>query len=55
MVLQMAPSIEHQTRAIFSLLLHYEWYSFSVVTGSRAGEVHFVNSVCKLVDAYSER
>ena len=50
-ILQMAPSIEHQCRAMLSLLEHYNWHAFSIVTGAMAGDGHFVNSLRELSDA----
>jgi hypothetical protein len=49
-ILQMAPSIEHQCRAMLGLLQRYKWHAFSIVTGSLAGEVHFVNNLRELAD-----
>nr|CAD7259666.1 unnamed protein product [Timema shepardi] len=36
--LQLAPSLEHQTAAMLSILERYKWHQFSVVTSQIAGQ-----------------
>ena len=49
-IMQMAPSIGHQCRVMLSLLRRYGWRAFSIITGSLAGEDHFVNNLRDLSD-----
>ncbi|XP_021929353.1 glutamate receptor ionotropic, NMDA 2B-like [Zootermopsis nevadensis] len=43
--LQMAPSLEHQTAAMLSILERYKWHQFSVVTSQIAGHDDFIQAV----------
>ena len=45
LALQIAPTIQHQARAIFSLLQRYNWTQFSVVTTQVAGYQQFLASL----------
>ena len=50
LALQIAPTIQHQARAIFSLLQRYNWTQFSVVTTQVAGYQQFLatlNTIAK--------
>lgn len=48
---QMAPSIEHQSAAILSILERYKWHQFSIVTSQIAGHDDFVQAVRERVIA----
>jgi hypothetical protein len=41
----MAPSLEHQTAAMLSILERYKWHQFSVVTSQIAGHDDFIQAV----------
>lgn len=43
--LQLAPSLEHQTAAMLSILERYKWHQFSVVTSLIAGHDDFIQAV----------
>ncbi|XP_071449894.1 glutamate receptor ionotropic, NMDA 2B isoform X2 [Hetaerina americana] len=43
--LQLAPSLEHQTAAMLSILERYKWHQFSIVTSQIAGHDDFVQAV----------
>ncbi|XP_076276632.1 glutamate ionotropic receptor NMDA type subunit 2 isoform X4 [Lasioglossum baleicum] len=43
--LQLAPSLEHQTAAMLSILERYKWHQFSLVTSQIAGHDDFVQAV----------
>ncbi|XP_067004447.1 glutamate receptor ionotropic, NMDA 2B isoform X1 [Anabrus simplex] len=45
MYLQLAPSLEHQTAAMLSILERYKWHQFSVVTSQIAGHDDFIQAV----------
>lgn len=49
--LQLAPSIEHQTAAMLSILERYKWHQFSVVTSAIAGHDDFIQAVRERVTA----
>uniref|UniRef100_A0A182IWF8 Uncharacterized protein n=1 Tax=Anopheles atroparvus TaxID=41427 RepID=A0A182IWF8_ANOAO len=49
--LQLAPSIEHQSAAMLSILERYKWHQFSVVTSQIAGHDDFVQAVREQVAA----
>nr|XP_040240394.1 glutamate receptor ionotropic, NMDA 2B isoform X1 [Anopheles coluzzii] len=49
--LQLAPSIEHQSAAMLSILERYKWHQFSVVTSQIAGHDDFVQAVREQVGA----
>ncbi|XP_028045100.1 glutamate receptor ionotropic, NMDA 2B isoform X6 [Monomorium pharaonis] len=43
--LQLAPSLEHQTAAMLSILERYKWHQFSIVTSQIAGHDDFIQAV----------
>jgi ionotropic glutamate receptor NMDA 2B len=43
--LQLAPSLEHQTAAMLSILERYKWHQFSIVTSQIAGHDDFMQAV----------
>ncbi|KAG8225213.1 hypothetical protein J437_LFUL012688 [Ladona fulva] len=43
--LQLAPSLEHQTAAMLSILERYKWHQFSIVTSQIAGHDDFVQAI----------
>nr|XP_033340266.1 glutamate receptor ionotropic, NMDA 2B isoform X2 [Megalopta genalis] len=43
--LQLAPSLEHQTAAMLSILERYKWHQFSLVTSQIAGHDDFVQAI----------
>ncbi|XP_076458546.1 glutamate receptor ionotropic, NMDA 2B-like [Babylonia areolata] len=45
LALQIAPTIQHQARAIFSLLQRYNWTQFSVVTTRVSGHLQFLSEL----------
>lgn len=49
--LQLAPSLEHQTAAMLSILERYKWHQFSVVTSLIAGHDDFIQAVRERVSA----
>lgn len=49
--LQLAPSLEHQTAAMLSILERYKWHQFSVVTSAIAGHDDFIQAVRERVTA----
>ena len=51
MLLQLAPSIRHECRAMLSLLKRYQWGFFSIVTSHQVGYDDFINNVRDLVDS----
>ncbi|XP_011502038.1 PREDICTED: glutamate receptor ionotropic, NMDA 2B [Ceratosolen solmsi marchali] len=53
--LQLAPSIEHQTAAMLSILERYKWHQFSVVTSQIAGHDDFVQAVRERISETQER
>lgn len=44
-VLQMAPSVKHQSAAMLSILRRYDWFRFSIVTSQIGGHDDFVRAV----------
>ncbi|KAK5983207.1 hypothetical protein GCK32_017614, partial [Trichostrongylus colubriformis] len=44
-IIQMAPPIEHQIRAMIALLRRYSWSKFGVVCSQMAGSSEFIKSV----------
>ena len=44
-MLQLAPSIEHQISAMFSILERYNWFRFGIVTSHIAGHENFLQQV----------
>ncbi|XP_060534874.1 glutamate receptor ionotropic, NMDA 2B [Cylas formicarius] len=53
--LQLAPSLEHQTAAMLSILERYKWHQFSVVTSLIAGHDDFIQAVRERVIAMQDR
>ncbi|XP_026499121.1 glutamate receptor ionotropic, NMDA 2B [Vanessa tameamea] len=53
--LQLAPTIEHQTAAMLSILERYKWHQFSVVTSAIAGHDDFIQAVRERVTALQDR
>ncbi|CAH1977170.1 unnamed protein product [Acanthoscelides obtectus] len=49
--LQLAPSLEHQTAAMLSILERYKWHQFSVVVSLIAGHDDFIQAVRERVSA----
>jgi len=45
MLLQLAPSVEHQASAMLSILIRYNWHQFAIVTSQIAGHDDFVQAV----------
>lgn len=48
--LQLAPSIEHQSAAMLSILERYKWHQFSIVTSQIAGHDDFVQAIRERVN-----
>ncbi|GAB6025888.1 hypothetical protein CHUAL_011862 [Chamberlinius hualienensis] len=44
-VMQMAPSVGHQSAAMLSILKRYSWHQFSIVTSRSAGHREFIQAV----------
>ncbi|KAK6170534.1 hypothetical protein SNE40_018908 [Patella caerulea] len=44
-ILQIAPTIHHQTQAIFTLLQRYNWTLISIVTSTTAGHIDFISEL----------
>lgn len=55
MYLELAPSIEHQTAAMLSILERYKWHQFSVITSQIAGHDNFVQAVRERISETQER
>lgn len=53
--LQLAPSLEHQTAAMLSILERYKWHRFSVVTSQIAGHDDFIQAVREQVQDMQDR
>ncbi|XP_044751863.1 glutamate receptor ionotropic, NMDA 2B [Coccinella septempunctata] len=53
--LQLAPSLEHQTAAMLSILERYKWHQFSVVTSLIAGHDDFIQAVRERVSVMQDR
>ncbi|XP_038223274.1 glutamate receptor ionotropic, NMDA 2B [Zerene cesonia] len=53
--LQLAPTIEHQTAAMLSILERYKWHQFSVVTSAIAGHDDFIQAVRERVSSLQDR
>uniref|UniRef100_T1JBL9 Glutamate receptor ionotropic, NMDA 2B n=1 Tax=Strigamia maritima TaxID=126957 RepID=T1JBL9_STRMM len=45
LTLQLAPSIDHQSKAMLSILKRYSWHQFSIVTSQIAGHTNFIEAV----------
>ncbi|XP_057321766.1 glutamate receptor ionotropic, NMDA 2B isoform X2 [Microplitis mediator] len=52
--LQLAPSLEHQTAAMLSILERYKWHQFSVVTSQIAGHDDFIQAVRERISDLQE-
>ncbi|XP_074093587.1 glutamate ionotropic receptor NMDA type subunit 2 isoform X2 [Cotesia typhae] len=52
--LQLAPSLEHQTAAMLSILERYKWHQFSVVTSQIAGHDDFIQAVRERISEMQE-
>ncbi|XP_069686209.1 glutamate receptor ionotropic, NMDA 2A-like [Periplaneta americana] len=53
--LQLAPSLEHQTAAMLSILERYKWHQFSVVTSQIAGHDDFIQAVRERITDMQDR
>ncbi|KAK7790756.1 hypothetical protein R5R35_007202 [Gryllus longicercus] len=53
--LQLAPSLEHQTAAMLSILERYKWHQFSVVTSQIAGHDDFIQAVRERITEMQDR
>ncbi|KAK6630957.1 hypothetical protein RUM44_003129 [Polyplax serrata] len=53
--LQLAPSLEHQTAAMLSILERYKWHQFSIVTSQIAGHDDFVQAVRESITNMQDR
>jgi ionotropic glutamate receptor NMDA 2B len=53
--LQLAPSIEHQSAAMLSILERYKWHAFSIVTSQIAGHDDFVQAIREHVANLQDR
>ncbi|XP_049809423.1 glutamate receptor ionotropic, NMDA 2B-like [Schistocerca nitens] len=53
--LQLAPSLEHQTAAMLSILERYKWHQFSVVTSQIAGHDDFVQALRERITEMQDR
>ncbi|KAI6213271.1 Glutamate receptor ionotropic, NMDA 2B [Aphelenchoides besseyi] len=54
-IIQMAPPIEHQIRAMLSLLIRYRWNRFSIICSKIAGSAEFLKSVETEIEAFEDR
>ncbi|CAB3397418.1 unnamed protein product [Caenorhabditis bovis] len=54
-IIQMAPPIAHQIRAMIALLQRYNWPKFGVVTSDMAGGEEFVGAVRDELENFSNR
>lgn len=43
MILEFAPSIDHQVQALLAVLRRYDWPAFSIVTSELSGYKDFLN------------
>ncbi|XP_034250123.1 glutamate receptor ionotropic, NMDA 2B isoform X5 [Thrips palmi] len=53
--LQLAPSLEHQTAAMLSILERYKWHQFSIVTSQIAGHDDFIQAVRERITEMQDR
>ncbi|KAL1448197.1 hypothetical protein WDU94_012287 [Cyamophila willieti] len=53
--LQLAPSLEHQTAAMLSILERYKWHQFSIVTSQIAGHDDFIQAVRERMTNMTDR
>ncbi|KAJ8317868.1 hypothetical protein KUTeg_002959 [Tegillarca granosa] len=54
-VLQMAPTIFHQSRAIIQLMQKYNWTDFTVVTTTSSDDLEFINSIQDIVNRHNNK
>ncbi|CAB01667.4 PBPe domain-containing protein [Caenorhabditis elegans] len=54
-IIQMAPPIEHQARAMLALLRRYNWPKFGVVTSEMAGNDRFVTAIREELELFSNK
>lgn len=54
MQIQLAPSIEHQSSAMLSILERYKWHQFSIVTSQIAGHDDFIQAVRERVNVMQD-
>uniref|UniRef100_A0A8R1E3G7 Glutamate receptor n=1 Tax=Caenorhabditis japonica TaxID=281687 RepID=A0A8R1E3G7_CAEJA len=54
-IIQMAPPIEHQARAMLALLRRYNWPKFGIVTSEMAGNYGFVTAVREELERFSNK
>ena len=54
-MLQLAPPIQHQVRAILALLKRYQWARFGVVMSKMAGSQEFLKAVQDEIQAQEDR
>jgi ionotropic glutamate receptor NMDA 2B len=54
-ILQLAPPIQHQVRAILALLKRYQWARFGVVMSKMAGSQEFLKAVQDEIQAQEDR
>jgi ionotropic glutamate receptor NMDA 2B len=45
MVLQLAPSVNHQASAMLSILMRYNWHNFAIITSAISGHDDFVQAI----------
>ncbi|XP_054286010.1 glutamate receptor ionotropic, NMDA 2B isoform X4 [Macrosteles quadrilineatus] len=53
--LQLAPSLEHQTAAMLSILERYKWHRFSIVTSQIAGHDDFIQAIRERITEMQDR
>ncbi|KAG8291357.1 Glutamate receptor ionotropic, NMDA 2B [Homalodisca vitripennis] len=53
--LQLAPSLEHQTAAMLSILERYKWHRFSIVTSQIAGHDDFIQAIRERISDMQDR
>nr|CAD2200473.1 unnamed protein product [Meloidogyne enterolobii] len=54
-ILQLAPPIQHQVRAILALLRRYQWARFGVVMSKMAGSQNFLKMLQNEIQAQEDR
>ncbi len=45
LLLQLAPSVEHQAKAMLDLLIRYKWHQFAIITTKMPGHADFIQSI----------
>ncbi|XP_043501800.1 glutamate receptor ionotropic, NMDA 2B isoform X7 [Polistes fuscatus] len=53
--LQLAPSLEHQTAAMLSIMERYKWHQFSIVTSQIAGHDDFIQAIRERISEMQDR